>query len=456
MRYYSLWEREGGPEIPDGKEVTPSEILASVRESVPEFINIKDISEYPISNIRGLEKNLASIVYLISGRKPEPNDRKGFLHIISELINKTKKLSNQEKNRVLSKDFLMGCLPYILTGFKLDSKCIVAKDGANNENNFFELLRMVCADDKLDVSSYLCAHRGVRTIDGPDRLLSKLKYEDIRKVVNLVKGVFCNSYSKGIEFSFFQPSGTSKSATYIFPQMIFSHLEDGELADLLLKLNEHSRDLGRFLSNFNDEKISFATNSIDKLVIQANLEATRRFGEKWQTINGGRLYELAGRDYGQALDSIAEIAYFMTQDSVERLMPFYLNPPKLSEETIKKNIKRASDLENNNGEDNLKLEVENIIRSLKSEQNIYGRSIYETLFYYLWGLGVGTKSGISIGLDTDHEMFQTASWELGWKETKNLDYGVEKVGSPLLYARKSKELFNKRNLSDINFRQFWR
>ena len=56
----------------------------------------------------------------------------------------------------------------------------------------------------------------------------------------------------------------------------------------------------------------------------------------------------------------------------------------------------------------------------------------------------------------DHEMFQTAAWDIGWKESIEQEMNISKKKSPLLYSRKAEDGKEGEFLNNMSFRQFWR
>jgi hypothetical protein len=77
------------------------------------------------------------------------------------------------------------------------------------------------------------------------------------------------------------------------------------------------------------------------------------------------------------------------------------------------------------------------------------KSLYETMFYYLWWETTTKDGHVAMWFDRDHDLYQSISFAL-WS-TNSIDASV---WSPLLYARR-KEDPDTTTLDKISFRQFW-
>jgi hypothetical protein len=79
------------------------------------------------------------------------------------------------------------------------------------------------------------------------------------------------------------------------------------------------------------------------------------------------------------------------------------------------------------------------------------KAVLETLFYYEWGKKVRQNGQFAIGLDRDHELFQTLAFSYG----HGIDYALNHH-APLLYARRNNTNRESGILHQTSFRQFWR
>jgi len=269
-------------------------------------------------------------------------------------------------------------------------------------------------------------------------------------MTNLISGIVMNSRATNTEVNFYQPENSSLSTYSIFPSILLQYISKGDLADMFLKLEEHNKEFKKFLSKKQNSKISFKTNSFNGHVNSIINEARSRYGDNWKNITNQDLME----DYEEHTKEgeLADIIVHMTKKDVERLMDFYSNPIKVNGEERKKNLIRARKI--SEGKD-LEKKVQETISLLNSTMSVYGKAIYETISYYLWGKKAAELRGIGLGFEVDHDRFQTAAWSLGWNEIKGNTTSLGR-SAPILYARKNESPKNKGHLKDISFRQFWR
>jgi len=452
IQYYSLWDHENKFGLQDGSQLDVSYLLKQdIHTRNLKGFDLETIESTSLgSNPRQILDIVERMVYFVSGRTIGPHQRKSGLRLINDLKINVRDNFAQNSSFFRTPQFMFGCLPYLFTGFDFDKLSSPGKDGVNNYQNGFEFLKALSDERDLKVSSYLCAHRGVRVRDGPDMLLPEIDSKGVVKALNLIRGLTHNGPGKSVEVTLYQPAGTPLSATYVFPQILLSYAEKGELTGLIRRLNEHFLQMSSLLDSVSDKNFHFKLKSIDEIVSDSTSECTRRFGSQWSRLDENKLYLLAGKETEKAMDPLAEVAYFMTIPEVKRLMPFYSNPDKISQELFDKNLRLAEETR-----DRSTIEaVTSILELFKEKQSAAGRAIFETIFYYLWGKNSALEKGVGIGLDTDHEMFQTAAWDLGWKEANTIEQQIN--SSPLIYARKSKDKGNEECLARFNLRQFWR
>ena len=457
IKYYSLW-RDSREIINNGASVSFHDLTRKFELPADVIDLSKDINKsasYYLVKPKELKKLFDAVVYSVSGHRMHSQDEDRLKRVTQEIARKSKQADNFYRCGLESPNFLFGCLPYMFIGFDSKRRSSPGKDGVNSDDNFYEVLNLLNSGGKIKISSFLCTHKERREID-PDKLRKQIKFSDVSRVINLMSGILDNSTVESAEIRFFQPTGSYSSASYIFPQIIMSYLGDGMLGDMLVRLDDHSSTMKEYISRFESPRRRFISSSIDSLVTQTNFEARKRFGDDWKKMPEDLILGLAGGTCGKAIDTIAEVAYFMTQKEVERLMPFYSNPISIDEKIIQTNLQNARRLGDEVGNKNLELDVNKIINSLNETMSIYGRAVYETLFYYMWGRNAGKSDEIGFGLDTDHEMFQTAAWDIGWKESIEQEMNISKKKSPLLYSRKAEDGKEGEFLNNMSFRQFWR
>jgi len=200
-----------------------------------------------------------------------------------------------------------------------------------------------------------------------------------------------------------------------------------------LLLDKHYSQITKYIGKISNVKISKVSKHFDNVV--KNLD--KEYWEKWRKISIEELSNLAEQN------KFEEIAYYMTLPDLYRF--------KAALEDFKKNydINQLTELNIEKAKEVWKEEV--VLKAIDmfiNSMSLWWKSLYETMFYYLWGRNTRSNSGLALWFDRDHDLFQVEAFSLGYKPE------IIKSMVPLLYARRTgKKSWNK--LNELSFRQFW-
>jgi hypothetical protein len=455
FRYYSLWNN-GSSIIKDGTLIGLTDLFAiyqslganksfqKLQQAVSTEFSKRKISEIDMDLFKG-------VVYSISGIEMTNEDQlriKSNYQRLRESINRDTLSTIQ-----LTPQFSYFFLPYFAAGFDVSKNTdLLGKGGVNNPRESYEVIKSFHGHSPLEITSYLCFHRQSRQIGFADSVLNELKFSDVKRAMNLLKGLIGNSPLQRASINFYQPSGTMHGIGSIFPDVVMMYATRGILADLMLQLGAHVNSLDSYLKSQSTSNISFSAAGVDGICKIIQETGSRLFGEGWRNLS--EKHAVAALEKPHSLEmKVMEIAEYMAKKEVERFMPFYRAPVLLSQDLVEKNIQRATVIAES-GNLGIVEETKRALASINETMTIQGKSVQETLFYFSWGFETAIKGGIGIGLDTDHESYQSAAWRLGW------DLGINNTdffrGFPLIYARKSQTSVPSNGLLGISFRQFWR
>ena len=280
----------------------------------------------------------------------------------------------------------------------------------------------------------MCAHRENKEIK-KHSLVENINLKDYQRVINLIYGYFKNIW-KDPNITFYHLIWDENWLNSAFPNIFINYLKKGELYKMSLLLDSHFEQIKKYSDTY---KIKIKP-------VSEHYKATIKFlkekyGETVKNISYDELYDLAEEQN----DKIAEIAYYMTYDDVKRIQHSL-------DEFKKSNKDEISKLSKINIENAKKFWKEEVVKKaidifLWSDNLVY-KSLYETVFYYLWWEKTREQNWLALWFDRDHDLFQTEAFAYGYKPD------IMKSMVPLLYARRTgKKSINK--INELSFRQFW-
>jgi hypothetical protein len=293
-----------------------------------------------------------------------------------------------------------------------------------------------------DFTTFFCAHR-----EHAPEMVTELDADNIRRSCRLALGIrnniAQNRHSKS-GLRIIQPAGTPEGLAAVFPEIFLNYLRQGKLADLMLVLSRHFIQLGEVVGQEFNEDVT--TEDTTQHVKETLAVAERKFGD-WKNTSMDRC-DCKRHDEGG--DPLIGTLRF-TADEISRLMPYYKEGLSISQDLISANLARAKELRPSNPD--LPDKVAAAITEFLSIRTSTAKAIYETAFYYAWGERARNGNSAIIGLERDHDLFQTLAIVYGFNKGEIDHYTRHK--SPSIFAkRKSHE--DPTRLSGLSFRQFWR
>lgn len=447
IRYFNLSNTP--PSAKSGKALDVDELIQlalSERPKVPEeILDLQHLTESEVDP-RGLQRPtkwegfMTLLVWALSNRVPSRQD---VLRGRQLLMSLPKNIKRSDQLKKLTFSFL----PYLLTGFKSHVENRFQAD-SNSVGVMVTFVHKLSAGNTPVFESFLCAHRGK---GGAERfyLVEDIHKPQAKKALNLMKGLLANNpWSGNGSIQWFQQGPTSFASLNMFPEMFLRYLESGEIADLLTRLDRHFTQVTQ-IDSTPMSGISFQLNDLDTRSHQVLRFMSEMYGQNWRHT-----------DYTSSRfvnDPIVQVALTYTQPLMLRQMPFYKSPE------VYKNFlqrKRQLILRNQNAEASSLIKpnlVEASIERFYEMQNMQlgAKALYETVFYYFWGMTAQKTGAFSIGIDRDHDRFQHEAWALGSQSIHNTPQN-EPTANSLLYARRNAEKKDSGLLRDFSIRQFWR
>lgn len=394
---------------------------------------IIETTKLEVCNLKGLKvEHLRSIIKEICNKDLSEDDKSMIENFLIDLMKFSVREGKDLSEKMNSKEFLFGFLPYFFIGFGFLKNREESYNGLNNFQDGFEVIRRFLANEKLIISSVLCAHKDKTEVS----LINSLERKYIRNAVNLIKGLVKNTPIKNAEMVFIQPSGSVFSTIFLYPALIKNYLKKDLIGEMIDTLDNHIKDFKQILLQENEPGILFSVDSINIFEQYIEDRGKIEFGNDWKQMSSAKIYSLAGADFEPSKNKLAEIAYYMALKDMERLGLQF---------DYQKDLEEINSAKQNP----LKDEAKEIIENLR-KFSLYGKAICDCLFYCAWGDYVRKLNGAAICFEIDHEIFQTLCFKIGYsgRETN--------LPSPIIYSRKSRKDERDNNLKGICFRESWR
>lgn len=442
--YYSLWPDS----ISFGEQYTDLDIedlIGNCARQYPEIfqenslldsdLDLDTAPAWPHDDSKKWESAMASILFMLTGQVASKTELGGMIESVVRLRSYFKEGDLGET--VIDKQFIFGFLPYLFGGFGFKDMNW-SRGGINDFANLVTIVDQLFSGAPCRFSTYLCAHREYNEID-PDTLLKRVQMTKMRRALDLIGALATNSYAKSATLEIMQPAGSPAGIVSLFPSVVMRYLNDGNFRSLIDLLDDHMVQVSDGLSKKPIRGLSCRLVSIDAHVEKTVNAIQHLLGRNWKKLDEDTLRTKA-RSYHN--HPSYRLAYKLALEEVRRLMPQFDSPQGVSSVTLAENVKNAP----SERQDDVKRCIAHFSDSLTSA----AKALYECLFYYEWGNDARKRQEIGIGLDRDHEPFQTVSWAYGYGD------GVKNHHVPLLYARRNNtnKLFG--NLHQTSFRQFWR
>ncbi len=407
-----------------GKKVSLDEFLA--RDHLGEYQKEKNAIVLDTNNplySKGVIDFMSQAVLNISGHQTSESD----IVKIKSLLEKIKYGVNHDERDIQDKmttpQFILGTLPYIFTGFNLDRRTEIPHEGQNSLGSVYEVCKILCRKESVDLSTLLCAHKAKRNVDKHE-LIDRLNLEDIQIALNLMGGVVDNSSVKYAQQVFFQPGGNVRDIQSVFPPLLHKYLVSGRIEEMLEKLEEHLGSLKEYLSKSGTCKLSFSAENLGRIYQEAKKQ----------------LSNLSCRN---GSSPIREISEKMTESRLVGLLKQIQDGGELSREDY-------------DDESPVIRQIRDILFIKDNPEKIIKRALHETAVYYAWGALTGRIGGIGVGFEIDHNKYQTLAWNEGWKKESNVTQLNPNIESPLIYARKNRKIEGNKYLKGISLRESWR
>ncbi|MDD2515840.1 MAG: hypothetical protein PHF46_01770 [Candidatus Gracilibacteria bacterium] len=353
--------------------------------------------------------------------------------VLSFSVRKLIKDNNSRLLEVLdSPDFLMSYI-YLLIGFNFEVSGQYGKNSINSHHALASTIQKLIEEDNINFSGFLCAHRESQEIKAHS-LSESINMKHFIRATNLLRGV-AENLGKEYEMNFSHTLGDENGLNATFPSLFLNYFNEGNLFLMSEQLEKHFNELKQ------REDTNLTINSVSDHYKEVINYLKGRFGDNWGNIDGNELDRMAERGC-----KFSEIAYYMTMKDLERFECFHNGAGIADKEQAQKLIKLNIENAKIHGREEV---VEKAIEMFFNRLSLAGKALYETAFYYLWGKRVKENNGVGVGFDRDHDMFQTASFSLGYSEKLG---GGQMV--PLIYSRFTGKKSGN-TLSEISFRQFW-
>lgn len=377
------------------------------------------------------EQAMATMIYAISDQIPNREEVKKGRQIIERLPKNIKKDIN--------KQFVLGFLPYLLTGFNFHlNKNFVAD--SNFINNGVAFITKVYQKPFVHAQSLLCAHRESRKIKELS-LRDHVHETKMVRALNLEQGLLANAGVETQIIDWYQQTATPRASSNMFPEIFIHYLKTGRIIELVKTLNLHEVEMKMLMENSSSRVVGANLIPLDTFTSQVEKFLESRYGSNW-----GQMQSIPNED-----DLLSKIASKIAMPVVERLMPFYGNSKKEIDELQKYLKVNLQGIEDTNDEEI----VSSIFKWFVDSQQMtkFGKALYETTFYYLWGSVSAEKDTVGIGIDRDHENYQYRAYKEGYAgNASNRDL----CSAPIIYARRVDTENSKGILRDFSIRQFWR
>lgn len=438
IEYYDL-RQESEPLFEDGAEVTPEELIETAQEANSDIFQDHDLvsaSEFseiepePYKDRNDWQRAMDTLIFSVSGQVP--SDRESNLNMSATEEMRQYFDGTDRNQKSMSEKFVFGTLPYLFTGFGFkDQKW--SKSDVNNFETFITFSDRLMAEEPVKASSFLCAHKKKRE-EEVHSLTDDIVEEDAANTLNMLRGVFANSYNTEAEVDFYQPGTSHQGLLSIFPGVIVKTAERGELDEIADLLDQQMRQMESLTDQYSNSSVQFQVNDVDDHFDDVHREAEARLGEDYRSLSSEELDKLADEGF------LYRIAREETLPEVERLMPFYKEPGS------RESIIEPEAVQNVEDE-----EIRDALEFYEEPMSAASKAFLETLFYHVWGEKCRENEELAIGLERDHALYQTKAFHYGHGDEWKMHHYA-----PHLYARRNNEVEENGNLHEISFRQFWR
>lgn len=405
---------------------------------------LKEISQfdcYEAEETAYWKKAIKTIMYCLSGQVPSRHEVLSAGHIICGL-------PKWFRDKYVDSRFMVGFLSYFVIGFR-----IYIKDVFRPEYNYVgdacKFIVYLFENKSVEMESYLCAHKA-KMPRGHYNLVDKIRTDKAIKTLGLQKAIITNvGHLENSKIIWNQQGPTEMVSSNMFPEMFIFYMKNGEVPDLLILLEKHSKELEGFLNREETESIKLNIQCLDSFTKKIHAFLEGEFGKDWKT-QDFKIDSFKGEK-----KLILDIAYSQALPEVRRLIPFCSRDQfddflKTKEGFVKLNMKKAEQFKTRKF---LAQKTKKAIDWFYSYQLIKekNKALYETIFYYTWGKLVSlSPNKIAFGIDRDYGEHQKTAFNLGYNS-----FGKDKKLS-ILYARRAPEEINGGFLRNISFRQFWR
>jgi len=362
----------------------------------------------------GLVDYMSLAIRNLSGHLPSEADRRKIGSFLQHIKEGIKKREYHIRDKIASPEFILGSLPYLFIGFDMDFNTNIPHSGHNTLASAYQVGNILCRED-IEISSMLCAHKARRSVNR-NGLIDNLSFMHVQKILNLIGGIVDNSPVDSSRFIFYQPGGNLQDIQFVFPPLLHKYYSEGRVDEMLEKLDGHLTSLRNYISVHPTLKTRFEARDLGDVIDNAC-------------------------DDGEIPLEVRQISKQFTQDGITRL---YGQFKEAEEEERGKNIPLEEK------------RVKEILTGIKNPYQVPERAISETLLYYRWGLLTGRRNGVGVGLEVDHEKYQTLSWHEGWKNGSKATVNGSTINSPLIYARKNRKVEGNKYLKGISLRESWR
>jgi hypothetical protein len=304
----------------------------------------------------------------------------------------------------------------------------------NNTENLTSTIKNILSQDKLLLTWFLCAHRENDTIE-ENALAKNLNIDSFVAIKNLLKNI-CESTGKSYEIEFSHIQGNSHGINAVFSKVFHKYFESWTLYKIAELLDWHYNEIKNI-----EEKNELWTIRI--IWVDTHVNNTENELEKKYWKNWGNLSIKDIINFKNSGDTISRIALNTTLDDIKRLWSTKEYNKKELMYLIKLNIKNAHEHWN-------KEIIKKAIEMNLQKHNLIGISLYETMFYYLWGSCMYKTWWIWVWFDRWHELYQTEAF-IAWYN----EHSQEKNNSaPILYWRRTGKKSSGEDISKLSFRQF--
>ena len=367
---------------------------------------------------------MSQAILNISGHQTSESD----IVKIKSFLEKIKHGVRHDERDILDKmtapQFILGSLPYMFVGFNMDRRTKISHDGQNSLDSIYEVCKILCRKEDIDLSTLLCAHKSRRDVE-KHTLIDRIKFDDVQKVLNVVEGIVDNSPVGSGKYVFYQPGGNIRDIQSVFPPLLYKYLTKGRVDEMLTKLEEHLTSMKKYLSEYRTHKLFFSAEDLGIIYQEAESQLSRNSKE-------------------DGIFPIKEISEKLTEGRIRGLLkqvdggePLF---PRKSYSDCSTTIKQ----------------IEEIVLIENNSEKISKKALNETAVYYAWGILTGKNGGIGIGFEIDHDKYQTLAWHEGWLKGSDRISDGTAIDSPLIYARKNRKAEGSKYLKGLSLRESWR